>query len=186
MSTDIVKKLFTVRDYHRMVDAGILSEHDRVELIRGEVVAMSPIGPAHGAVVDRINRALSRVVGDLAIVRVQGNVQLDEYNEPEPDIVLLRPNEDFYYSALPSPSDIFLVVEVSDSSLNYDRGLKAELYAETGIPECWVVDVKSRRVFVYSDPEGQAYRSVRELNLEDVVSPRFLPECAVPIVSLLG
>ena len=142
-----------------------LSEHDRVELIRGEVITMSPIGPPHSAIVDRITRAMVRAAGDEAIVRVQSNVELSEYNEPEPDIVLMRPRDDFYYSALPAPADIFLIVEVSDSSIRYDRGLKAELYAETGIPEYWVVDVKNRRVFAYADPQGQEYRVVREFEL---------------------
>src|SRR5262245_56192187 len=101
MSTDVVRKLFTVRDFHRMVDAGILAEQDRVELIRGEVVTMSPIGPPHASIVDRINLVFVRAMGDHAIVRIQSNVQLDDYSEPEPDIVLLRPKEDFYYSATP-------------------------------------------------------------------------------------
>jgi len=186
MPTDVIKKLFTVRDFHRMVDAGILSEHDRVELIRGEVVTMSPIGPPHAALVDRANRSFGRAVGDKAIVRVQSNVELDEYSEPEPDIVLMRPKDDFYYSALPLPGDIFLIVEVSDSSIRYDRGLKAELYAEKGIPEYWVVDVKARRVFAYSDPQGMEYRVVREFGAGDAVAPQLLTDCVVPIVSLLG
>src|SRR6266850_8391663 len=104
MSTEIPKRLFTVHDYHRMVDAGILREKDRVELIYGEVLAMSPIGPHHGASVDRANRFMMNAVGDKAIVRIQGSVRLDEYSEPQPDVVLLRPKEDFYYSAHPGPS----------------------------------------------------------------------------------
>jgi Uma2 family endonuclease len=186
MSTDVIKRLFTVRDFHRMVDAGILAEHDRVELIRGEVITMSPIGPPHSAIVDRITRAMVRAAGDEAIVRVQSNVELSEYNEPEPDIVLMRPRDDFYYSALPAPADIFLIVEVSDSSIRYDRGLKAELYAETGVPEYWVVDVKNRQVFAYSDPQGQEYRAVREFSSGDVVSPRLLPNCSVSVASMVG
>jgi Uma2 family endonuclease len=95
MAIQISKRLFTVHDYHKMVDAGILAEHDRVELIRGEVVAMNPIGPRHGAAVLRANHTLVRLVGDRAIVGVQGSVRLDEYDEPQPDIYLLRPKEDF-------------------------------------------------------------------------------------------
>jgi Uma2 family endonuclease len=186
MSAEITKRLFTVRDYHRMVDAGILRENDRVELIYGEVLAMSPIGSPHGAHVDRATRAFVRAAGDLAIVRVQGNVELDQYNEPLPDIVLMRPKEDFYASGLPDPTDVFLIVEVSDSSLKYDRGLKARLYAETGIREYWVVDVENKRAFAYSDPQDGTYQTMRELPRGETLSPILLPDCCVSIDTLLG
>ena len=103
MSTEITRRLFTTRDYHRMGEAGILTRKDRVELIYGEIVTLAPIGPPHGSGVDRANRELVRIVGDSAIVRVQGAVELNDYNEPEPDIVLLRPKDDFYYGKQPGP-----------------------------------------------------------------------------------
>src|SRR5688572_4938450 len=107
MPTEITKRLFTTRDYHLMGEAGILTPDDRVELINGEIVAMSPIGSPHGAGVDRATRELVRITGDNAIVRVQGAVELNDYNEPQPDIVLLRPRKDFYYGKQPGPADIF-------------------------------------------------------------------------------
>ena len=110
MDVAVTRRRFTVHDYHRMGDAGILSPTDRVELIDGEIVSKMAIGPRHGACVDRANRALTTTVGDSAIVRVQGSVRLDLFNEPEPDIVLLRPREDFYASAHPGPADILLVI----------------------------------------------------------------------------
>ena len=115
-----------------MVNAGILSERDRVELIEGEILAMSPIGPPHGAALDRATRAMFTIVADKAIVRVQGSVGLGEYNEPQPDIVLMRPKDDFYAKELPGPSDILLIVEIAQSSLEYDRTIKARIYAERG------------------------------------------------------
>ena len=109
MPIEVTKRLFTVHDYHRMGEAGILSSKDRVELIRGEILAMSPIGPPHSAAVDRSLRAMVNATGERAIVRVQGSVELDEYTQPQPDIVLLRPKEDFYAVAHPGPSDILLI-----------------------------------------------------------------------------
>jgi Uma2 family endonuclease len=185
MSTEVQRRLFTVHDYHRMVEAGILREGDRVELIYGEILAMSPIGPPHGSGVDRATRLLVRAVGDDAIVRVQGSVRLNEYNEPQPDIVLLRPEEDFYYAKLPGPDAILLIVEFAESSLTYDRGLKAQLYAETGIPEYWVADLKHDRLFVYSDPYEKAYRVVRELSRSDSIAVQLLPQCRLNVRDLL-
>ena len=116
-----------------------------------EILAMSPIGPPHGAAVDRDNRAMVNIMGDKAIVRVQGSVGLDEYSEPQPDIVLLRPRDDFYATQLPGPPDILLIVEVAQSSLDYDRIIKARVYAETGIPEYWVADLNHDCLFIYRD-----------------------------------
>lgn len=185
MPTEITKKLFTVHDYQRMAEAGILSENDRVELIHGEIVTMSPVGPPHNAAVARATRALVNIVGDQAIVWIQGSIGLDEYNQPQPDIVLVRPQQDFYSSKLPSPSDTFLVVEIADSSLKYDRTIKARLYAETGIQEYWVADVKKECVFAYSNPSDNEYRLVREYHRGDMIAPQLLPECKFQIDVLL-
>jgi Uma2 family endonuclease len=185
MSIEVTKRLFTVHDYHRMGEAGILSEDDRVELIYGEIVAMSPIGPRHNAAVDRANRAMVHATGDKAIVRVQGSVGLDEYNEPQPDIVLLRPKEDFYASRLPDPGDILLIVEIAESSLEYDRTIKSRLYAETGIPEYWVADLKKDCLFAYGDLRDKSYHRIRELHRGDYVAPLLLPECRLRIDVLL-
>jgi Uma2 family endonuclease len=186
MAVQPTRRVFTVDDYHRMVGAGILSERDRVELINGEVLAMTPIGPPHGAAVDRANRAMVTAVGDRAIVRIQGSVRLNEYNEPQPDIVLLRPQADFYASRLPGPSDILLIVEIAQSSLEYDRTVKAQLYAETGVVEYWLADLGHECLFVHSDPRIGKYRTVRELHRGEAVAPQFLPDCQLPIAALLA
>ena len=176
MSTDIRKRLFTVHDYHRMGEAGILGEGDRVELIRGEILAMSPIGPPHCASVDRVNRALNRSVGDRAIVRAGGSIRLDRFSEPQPDIVLLRPRDDFYASRFAGPADILLVVEVSDSSLEYDRKIKCALYAESGIPEYWIVDIPNDRISVHTDPADSSYKAVREYSRGARIIPKLLSD----------
>ena len=185
MAVQISKRLFTVHEYHRMVDAGILSEDDRVELIRGEILAMSPIGPRHSAAVLRSNQFLVKAVGDEAIVGVQGSVRLDDYDEPQPDIYLLRPKEDFYASGHAGPSDILLIVEMADSSLEYDETIKMQLYAETGVPEYWIADIRNDRLICYSEPRKDAYHQIQILERGATVSPRLLPDCPIPVNSLL-
>jgi len=154
-----VRRRFTADDYERMGEAGILRAEDRVELIDGEVVAMSPIGSRHGAGVDRANFVFVTTARASAIVRVQGAVRLDPYHQPEPDLALLRPRADFYASAQPGPADILLVLEVAESSLAYDRDVKAPLYARFGVPEYWLIDVNERVLLRFSALEGA--RSVR-------------------------
>ena len=185
MSAPITRKLFTVDDCLRMEKAGILSANDRAELIRGEILLMSPIGPRHGAAVDGANRAMGRLAGDAAIVRVQGAVELDRFAAPQPDIVLLRPKEDLYVGKNPGSPDIFLIVEVADSSLEYDTTVKLELYAILGIPEYWVADLQHNRLLVYCQPAGESYQTVTELHRGDTVAPQLLPVCRIPVDVLL-
>ena len=181
-----LRRLFTADDYHRMVQAGILSERERVELIDGEVVAMTPIGPRHNACVDRAVRAFVTSVGDKAIVRVQGSVRLDLYREPEPDLVLLRPRADFYASALPGPADIYLIIEIAESSLEYDRDVKARIYADSGVPEYWLADLSDNLLSCYSEPRDGAYQSVRQYRRGQSVAPELLPEHPIAADVLLS
>jgi Uma2 family endonuclease len=185
MATEISRRLFTVHDYHRMVDAGILSEDDRVELIHGEVLRMSPIGPRHSAAVLRATQELVKLVGGKAIVGVQGSVRLDEYDEPQPDIYLLRPKKDFYASGHAGPSDIFFIVEVADSSLAYDKGIKMRLYAETGVPEYWVADIQNEGVIAYSEARENTYSVIRQFQRGDTITPNLLPDCPIRVDVLL-
>jgi len=185
MSTLIKRRQFTVYDYHRMGKAGILLEDDRVELIYGEILAMSPLGNPHNAAVDRANRALVQTLDVQAIVRVQGSVQLDMYNEPQPDIVLLKPRDDFYAVGGAKPSDILLIIEMADSSLKFERKIKARVYAEMGIPEYWVADLNGACVFCHLDRDGKSYRLVRQFQKDESVAPELLPERRIPVASLL-
>src|SRR5262245_41877610 len=185
MATEVSRRLFTVHDYHRMVEAGILSEDDRVELIRGEILAMSPIGPRHSAAVLRATQSLVRIAGDRAIVGVQGSIRLDEYDEPQPDLYLLRPKDDFYASGHAGPSDIFLIIEVADSSLKFDQTTKRDLYAETGVPEYWISDLRHDCVIAYTELREKHYSTVREFPRGSVLTPKLLPECRIPVDVLL-
>ncbi|MFN2545176.1 MAG: Uma2 family endonuclease [Actinomycetota bacterium] len=177
---------FTVDEYYRMAEAGILGPEDRVELIDGEIVAMSPIGPPHGSIVDRLNKRLVIAVGDEAIVRIQGAVRLSDFSEPEPDVALLLPHPDAYSTAHPEPNDVLLLIEVSETSLAYDRGPKLSLYARSGIREVWIVDVAGRRVEVHRGAQGDAYRGVSSAGPGDDLSPEALPQLTIAVQDILG
>ena len=145
---------FTIDDYDRMIDTGILTENDRVELIRGEILDKMPIGDPDVACVYRINRLLSKsAAADEAIVSVQSPIRLAD-SEPEPDIALIRMRDDFYASGKPRAADALLVVEVADSSLEFDRDVKGPMYAEAGIADYWIVNLAESRVEVYRQPRA--------------------------------
>jgi Uma2 family endonuclease len=185
MSPAVGKKRFTADEYQRMGQVGILSGDDRVELIDGEVLSMTPISARHNACVTRTHRAIVLAVGDDAIVQAQGSVRLDRYHEPEPDLVLLRPRADFYASRLAGPGDILLIVEVADSSIEYDRDVKARIYAEAAIPEYWLADLNANLVWRYSEPEGDTFRSVEQSRRGESIAPRLLPSCVINVDVLL-
>lgn len=155
MATQPVPHRFTVHDYHRMAEAGILTEDDRVELIDGEIIEMSPIGNRHMLCVNRLTQMLVLHVGPKAVVSVQNPVRLAEDGEPQPDIVVLRPE---YEGRIPRPDDVILLMEVADSSLGYDRRRKLPLYAQAGIAEAWIVDLQGEALERHTDPAGGSYR----------------------------
>ena len=186
MAVQILRWQFTVADFARMVEAGILAEDDRVELIDGEVRAMSPIGPRHVAIVNRLNALLSRQIADRAIVSVQNPIQLTDYTEPQPDIAVLRPREDFYAQALPLPEDVLLVVEVAETSLEYDRDEKIPRYAQTSIPEVWLIEVEPATVTQYTQPDGTRYRRAQTLARGQPLSAYILGPLHLAIDDIFG
>lgn len=148
------RHLISVAAFHRMGETGILGPADRVELIEGEIIDMSPIGVLHAAIVARLASYFSQRLGGAAVVWCQNPLRLDDISEPEPDIAVLRPRADFYTTAHPAPADVLLVIEVADTSLAYDLGTKVPLYARHGIPEAWVIDAATRRTRVFRQPAG--------------------------------
>jgi Uma2 family endonuclease len=152
MTVQIVRRLFTTTEYERMVQTGILHEDEHVELLSGEVREMSPIGSRHVACVNRLNTLLSLHVGVQAIISIQNPIRLSDYSEPEPDIAVLHARADYYADSLPTPDDILLVIEVADSSLEYDRDEKLPRYAEAMIPEVWVIDLNHNTLERYVRP----------------------------------
>ena len=151
----------TVDDYRRMGETGILGPELRVELIDGEIIDMPPIGSVHASRVAQIGRRFERAVGDAAIVWQQNPVLLPDFSAPQPDVALLRPDDGFYESALPTAGDVLLIVEVSDSTLAFDRNVKGPLYAEAGVPEYWRLEVPARRLVLHADPGPDGYRRER-------------------------
>ncbi len=183
----ITRRRFTVDEYHRMAEAGILHEDDRVELIEGEIVEMSPIGRRHQACVDRLTHWLVPALRGRAIVRVQGSVRLSDISAPQPDVLLLRPRQDFYATVDPGSDDVVLAIEVADTSLRYDQGIKVPLYARHGIPEVWVVDLAEERVLVYREPDpGVGYRAVEVLGRGDRLAPHAFPDLELAVDDLLA
>jgi Uma2 family endonuclease len=183
---EVGRRRFTVSEYYRMAEAGILGEDDRVELIGGEVVEMVPIGSPHQSRVDRLAQLLWEFSRGEHVVRVQGPVRLDELNEPEPDLALLHYREDFYASAHPGPRDVALLVEVAESSLAYDRGVKLPLYARFAVPEVWVVDLASRRVELYAKPEEGSYATTRRCGREDELRSESVSGLSLPVRDITG
>jgi Uma2 family endonuclease len=150
-----------------------------VELLRGEVYQMSPIGPKHAHKVAQLDERLQEILKGKAVVMVQSPMRLSEDSEPEPDLMVLRPPLDRYREKLPTPEDVLLLVEVADTSLEFDREAKLPLYAEAGIPEVWLVNLKENLLEVYRDPRGGRYREIRLLSPEEEVSPTLLPEVSL-------
>ena len=169
-----------------MADAGILSPRDRVELIDGEIMEKAAIGSYHAACVDTLNRLFRETLGRRVIVRVQNPVRLSERSEPEPDIALLRPRADAYRDAHPGPDDVLLIVEVSHSTVEYDRDVKTPMYAEAGIPELWLVNLDEDYIDGLSDPVGAGYGAVRRYARGGRIAPALLPDAALDVSEILG
>lgn len=180
------RRLFTVHEYHKMAEIGLLTEDDRVELIEGEILVMPPIGEGHFGRVNRFTRIFVRAFSSDAVVHIQNPVRLGLRNEPEPDVVLLRYREDDYEGKFPEPEDVLLLVEIADSSLGYDRNTKLPLYAKAGIPEYWIVDLIHREIAVYRDPSRGKYRSVQRLKHGDTIAPLAFLETTLNVSDLLG
>ncbi len=157
------RKRFSVSEYHRLAQLGFIGPDERTELIEGEIIPMAPIGPEHASHTRHLVQLLSSVLGESAIVDAQNPVQLGEESEPQPDVSVLRPREDYYADAHPTPDDVLLLVEISDTSLAFDRQTKVPMYARHGIAVVWLVDLQNRAVEVYEQPLEGVYERVHVL-----------------------
>jgi len=182
----VLKRRFTVEEYHQMAQAGILSEDDRVELIEGEIVEMTPISSRHAACVKRLNRLFSQRVGERALVGVQDPIRLSEHSEPQPDLALLRPRPDFYTATHPGPQDVLLVVEVAETSADYDREVKLPLYARSEITEAWLVDLEAGVVEIQHKPSSQGYKEVRKYQRGERLASQAVPDLELTVDEVLG
>jgi len=175
---------FSVADFYRMAEAGILRDDQRVELIDGEIKDMMPIGEFHATVVDILNGLFGDQRRARYQLRIQNPLQLDEHGLIQPDVALLHPRHDYYRSAAPLAGETYTVIEVADSSLAYDKHEKLPRYAQAGIAEAWIVNVPDRQVEVYREPAGLAYGSVAILSSGQSASPAAFPDISIPVAEL--
>ena len=175
---------FTVAEYLALGEAGILAKEERIELLDGEIIQMAPIGNRHLMSVDWLADLLREGIGHRAMVRVQGSIQLDNATAPEPDIAVIR-RRSINDIGPALPSDIYLLVEVADSSLEFDRGEKLARYAAAGIPEVWIANLRSGELVVNTEPEGAAYTNVRVISPGGQVSPQAFPDVALELADFI-
>ncbi|MBD2182639.1 Uma2 family endonuclease [Planktothrix sp. FACHB-1355] len=186
MPQQLLKRLFTVKEYHLMVNAGILKEDDRVELIKGEIIQMSPIGRFHAACVDRLIELFILRLGSLVNVRGQNPVELNDNSEPQPDLALLRRRADFYESGHPQTQDILLIIEVADTTVESDREVKIPLYAASGIVEVWLVNIPAECIEVYRQPSANGYQSVQIFQRGQSIFIEAFPDVSFTVDEILG
>ncbi|MDP8924743.1 MAG: Uma2 family endonuclease [Chloroflexota bacterium] len=183
MAVALRRRTFTADEFERMAEAGILGEDERVELIEGEIVWMSPIGPNHSWCVKRLNALFARL-GDRVIPSIQDPIRLHDRLEPQPDVVLVRP--DAPRDRHPTPADILLVIEVASSSISVDRDVKGPMYARAGIADYWIFDLDAYCLLVLREPSADGYRVVRVFARGQQVAPLFAPDFPVDVAEILG
>jgi len=177
---------FTADQYQAMTQAGVLKEDDRVELLNGRVFDMMPIEPQHGGVVDWLAEVFTEANQRRWICRIQSVVRLSKHDEPQPDLMLLHRLQNFYRNRHPGPDEIYLLVEVSDSSLTFDREEKLPLYARAEIPEVWLVNLPDKLVEVYTKPAAGEYTALRKVLPGEPLAPEAFPDVGVDTAALLG
>jgi Uma2 family endonuclease len=182
----LLRKRFTVDEYHHLYNAGILTEDDRLELLRGEIYQMSPVGRRHASCVKRLNHLLQKLLANKVIIGVQDPIALNDESEPQPDISLLHWQDDFYQSQHPTPADIFLLIEVADSSAGIDQSSKLPLYAENSIVETWLVDLNQQCIAVYRDPAIDGYHNVQTFHPGHSIVLLSFPEVQLSVDKILG
>lgn len=179
------KHRFSVKEYYRMAETGVLRPDAHVELLNGEIIEASPIGPVHGGLVKRLNRLFNLKAKGRWTVSTQDPLHLDDHSEPEPDVMLLKPAADDYTSRHPQPDDVFLLIEVSDTTLDYDRAEKLPAYGRAGVPEVWIVNPQSAILEVYREPHFTGYGSKTVLKAGEQAKPLAFPDAVVEVAELL-
>jgi len=186
MALQLERRLFTTDEYDAMIQVGILTEDDRVELIRGEIVKMPSAGPAHAACVARLTIVFSELLGRRVVPWAQNPVRLPNNSQPEPDMALLKPRSDFYAGKLPAPEDILLAIEVSDTTIETDRKVKIPLYAQSGIAEAWIIDLVGDVVEVYSSLAADSYQQVRRMGRGETMTVPGFPNVSLTVEEILA
>lgn len=185
MAVKVARRRFTVDEYYKMAHAGILKEDDRVELIEGDIIEMAPIGAKHAACIRRLLHIFNSKICGKALVDAQNPLRIDKYSEPQPDLMLLKPREDFYATFHPRPEDVFLLVEVADTSVVYDREIKINLYARAEINEVWLIDLQARKITVYRQPSLNGYKEIKEYGRNNSIAPVAFPGMNISVREIL-
>jgi len=186
MSRKLAKRWITADEYERMGEAGIFAQDARLELIEGEIYAMSPIGSPHAACVDALTITFNEFLRRRFIVRVQNPIRLDDFSEPQPDVALVRWRDDFYRNAHPTPADVLLVVEVADATVETDRAVKMPLYAKAGVVEVWLVNLPEARVEIFSDLAGGTYQNIKHVERGAEAQSVSIPDLSIGVAQLFG
>ena len=186
MPMEATKKLFTVDEYYKLAEVGILSECVRTELIDGEILEMSAMGAFHAAAVARATELFVISLRGKADVRVQLPLRLSLHSEPEPDVCIVKPRLDRYGSHHPGPDDVLLVLEISDSTLRYDRDVKLPIYAAAGVAEVWIEDLPNRTLHAYRQPHDTTYKTALQFAGDQSVALLALPEITFTVSALMG
>lgn len=179
-------RLITVADYHQMAAAGILAADEQVELLAGHIIEKMPKGPAHSAFCKRIEKLLERRLGEQILVRLQDPIQLDPLSEPEPDIAIVQPRDDFYEAAHPTPGEVYWLIEIADTTIKRDLGLKADLYADAGINDYWVLNIATQQLHVFREPQADGYQRQTILQNQQTVSPLQFPDYVLSVAQCFG
>jgi Uma2 family endonuclease len=186
MSAEVETYRFSVEEFNKLGEVGIFDEDDRVELLDGEIIVMSPIGIQHAGAVMRLIWVFPRKFGDRVLLNPQNPAVLDEWSEPQPDLMLLKPKPDFYRSGHPRPEDILLLIEVSDTTLAYDRGRKLRKYAERKVAEVWIINLKNMTIEQYHEPSGTEYSHARVYQRGEEIVIRAFPDVRFAVEELIG
>lgn len=184
MTIQLDQRLLTVEEFNRMAEVGILGEDDRVELLNGQLINMSPSGSKHAACVEKITEALRQLLKGKAMVRSQNPIELGLYSEPEPDIAIVQTKENYYADGHPISEEIFFLIEVSDSSLEKDRQVKLEIYARAKIREYWIVNLAEQKIEVYAKPIEDHYHNQHIYRLNDDIPIRHFDK-KLPVIALI-
>ncbi len=184
--TPLPLRLWTVEEYHRMADLGIFFPDEKVELIAGQIIKkMSPQGSPHAAAITRINRLLSQGLGDNALIRLQLPIVLNNFSEPEPDIAVVKTDPLDYDEAHPTPKDVYLIVEIADTTLKGDRELKGKVYAQSDVEDYWILDLNHRQLYVYREPTEEGYQREIILTENDSIVPLQFSDCVIQVTQML-
>lgn len=177
---------WTIDEFYRMAEVGLLEPDARVELIDGVVVDMAPIGPGHGGHVKRGNRFFTRLLGDRALMSVQDTIRMGPRFGPEPDLAILRPRADDYTESNPTAEDILMLIEVAESSLSYDRATKMRLYAQVGVPDYWIVNLVDKQIEIHRDPTAEGYKTIEIKRRGDAIQLVAFPDVTVSVSDILA